>query len=328
MTVANGIDGQLGYKAETTFGTAVVPDRFAEFNSENFKKEIQRIESKGIRAGSRVMRSDRWAAGRIDVAGSLEQELHNKGFGLLLSHLFGGVATSQPAVGTHPTVFDHTLTPAGLWGKSLTMELGWKDAAANSYKKTVEGAKCKGFELGAKVGEFAMLKSEWSAEDLVAATSLTAASYPASTSPFTFVQGSLTIAAGAADVEEVTLKAANPLADDRYFLGSALRKEHIENDLREYTLDIASEWSDWTAYNRFVNGTEAALALLFQGANIIDATYKYQLQVTCNVRFDGETPGLAGLERIKQPLPAKCLDTGAGPATAITAVYRTTDATP
>lgn len=328
MTVATGINGQLGYAAESTYGTAVAPTRFTEFLSEDFKKTIQRLEAQGIRAGARVDRSDRWASGRVGVDGTLDMELHNKGFGLLLKHLFGGVATAQPDVGGHPTVYTHTFTPATLYGLSLTYEVGWKDEALTAYKKTIEGAKAKGFELSAKVGEFAKLKSEWIAEDMTVASAVTTASYVASTSPMTFVQASLTIGGSAVDVAGVTLKGVNPVDEDRYFIGSQLRKEPVGNDYRNYTLDIDAEWSDWTAYNRFLNGTEAALVFLIQGANIIDGAYKYQLQVTCNCRFDGDTPKLDLRKRIMQPLKAKCLDTGSGAGTAITAVYQTTDTTP
>lgn len=328
MTVATGINGQLGYAAESTFGTAVTPTRFAEFLSEDFKKTVQRLEAQGIRAGARVDRSDRWASGRVGVDGSIDQELHNKGFGLLLKHLFGNVVTAQPDSGGHPTVFTHTFIPASLWGLSLTHEVGWKDETGTAFKKTIEGAKAKGFELSAKVGEFAKLKSEWVAEDLVAASGVTVAAYPASTTPMTFVMATLTIGGSAVDVEGFTLKGVNALDDDRYFIGSQLRKEPVNNGYGEYTLDIDAEWVDWTAYNRFINGTEAALVILIQGANIVDATYKYQLQITTNVRFDGDTPRLDERKRIMQPLKAKALDTGSGPGTAITAVYQTTDSTP
>jgi hypothetical protein len=65
--------------------------------------------------------------------------------------------------------------------------------------------------------------------------------------------------------------------------------------------------------------------LLFQGATISNS-YKYELRVTANVRFDGDTPTVNGTDVLELPLKYKCVgNTG---ATALTAVYQTTDVLP
>jgi len=62
--------------------------------------------------------------------------------------------------------------------------------------------------------------------------------------------------------------------------------------MRRYAGNVAAWFEDLVAYNRFVNGTEGALVAKFVGAEIeqVTPTYNYELEVTCNVRYDGDTP--------------------------------------
>lgn len=183
------------------------------------------------------------------------------------------------------------------------------------------------WEIGATVGEIGKLSVSIDAEDETTGTELAIASYPTDLTLLTFVEATLDIAGAEVDVKSFNVTGSNSLATDRGQLGSALRKKPVETAMREYTGTVEAYFSGLAAYNRFVDGTEAALIAKFTGVTIND-TYKYELMVTMNVRFDGDTPTVDGPEEIMQPLAFKCLDSGAGPDTAISAVYRTIDTTP
>ena len=75
----SGFLGQLGVKAEATYGTGVTVDRFFEFDSESLAVEVGRVESSGIRAGTRAMRSDRRVPYVIGAGGSVEMMVLSKG---------------------------------------------------------------------------------------------------------------------------------------------------------------------------------------------------------------------------------------------------------
>src|SRR5690349_19337838 len=97
MGIPSGLSAQLMTAEEVTYGTAVTTDRGFEFKPpDGMKLDIERIESKAIRAGQRVQRSDRYAAGKKSVSGNIVMELGNKSYGRWFKHMFGGVATSQP----------------------------------------------------------------------------------------------------------------------------------------------------------------------------------------------------------------------------------------
>lgn len=322
MAIPSGLSAQIGFVDESAYGTAVTVTRFYEFRDESLKSDISRIESSALRAGTRVLRSDRWTPGKKSVGGDVTFELANKSFGLLLKHMFGGVVTSQPSAGPDPTVYDHTFTPGDL-PVSLTGQVGRPDVGGTVRPFTYGGLRVSDWELSCGIDEIATIKTSFVGQTEDTATALATASYPSTLSLLTFVNGTLTVGGGATNVKSISLKGATGLAD-RYFLGSQLRSQPLENALRKYDGKMDLEFESLTAYNRYVNGTEASVVLLFQGATI-STTFKYQLQITMNCRFDGETPAISGPDIVGLSMPFMVTDTG---SSSITAVYRTTDTTP
>lgn len=300
----SGLDAQIGWKSESTFGTAVTPDQFhAGYLGGGPKQEIARLESQGLRAGRRV--TSKWKSGGKTITGTVNLELWDEPLATLLTHMFGSVATS----GTGP--WTHTATPGSLNDNSFTLQVGRPDSGDTVRAFTYAGCKIASWTINCAVGEIPTLELEVSAQTETTATALASASYPTA-APFTFVEASLTIAGSAVNtVTDVSLSAANALRTDGHRLGSADIREQLENGMREFTGTLTSEFEDLTAYNRFVNGTEAALVVLFD--NGTDT-----LTITTNVRFDGETPEVSGPELLEQPLPFKCLSTTSD-AAAITA---------
>ncbi len=319
-----GVAAQLGVGEETTYGTPVTPNRFFEFVSESLKLDLERLESRGLRAGTRVLRSDRWRTGRRSVSGDIELEVNSKSQGLLWKHMLGSIATTTPSGATNTR--DHTATPGDL-PVGLTVQVGRPDVGGTVRPFTYHGCKIATWALRASVGEIGLLRLGVVGEDEDTATSLASASYASGDELMTFVEGSLSIASSTVDVREVEITGDNMLAADRHRLGSGLIREPVEADMRRYGGRIVAFFPDLTAYNRFVTGTEASLELLFQGSQI-EAGFNYETKVTMNVRFDGETPNVSGPDELDQPLPFVAVDSGSGPASAITVVYRTDDTTP
>lgn len=313
---------QLGAKTETTYGTLATVDKFFDFVSEGMMFDQTRIESSSLRAQSRVITTDNWALGSQKVEGDFDMELRPKGHAFWLAHAIGAAVTAQPDAAGNPTVYKHTITPAAL-PQSFTLQVAKPDIGDTAVPFTYGGCRISEWELTCAVDEFAHLKMSVIGQSETTATALAVASYPTGNKPYTFVQGSLTVAGSAADVKSLSIKGSNNLTDDRYFLGAVTRKRPEENALREYTGTFEAEFSGLTQYNRFVAGTEAALVLLFQGATI-SGTYKYECKITMNVRFDGETPKVGGPEIVQAPMPFKVINDG---TTSIKFEYQTTDTT-
>lgn len=320
MAVAN--KAQLGVVAESTYGTPVTVTKFYDFVTEGVKREQERIESASLRANHRVIGTDNWALGAVNVSGDIEMEVRPKGHGFWWAHAIGTPTTSQPDAVGNPTVYLHTFVPGDL-PTSFTLQVGRPDLADTAQPFTYAGCRVTGWSLSCGVNEFARMSMSVLGRDESTATALAVASYPTGNKPMTFVQGTLTLAGSPQAVKSVSVEGSNNLTEDRYFLGSTLREQPLENALREYTGTLDTEFNGLTAYNRFVNGTEAELILLFQGSTI-SGTYKFETKITANVRFDGETPGIGGPEVMMQPLPFKVINNG---TTSIKVEYQTTDAT-
>jgi hypothetical protein len=321
MPIGSGLAAQMGLAEESTYGTYVAPARFHEFLNDKVNLTVPRLEAHGLRSGQRVLRSSQWVPGKQSIDGDLPMELWNKSHGLWLKHAFGSVALSQPSVGTDPGVWDQTFTVGDLVGKSLSVQIGRPDQAGVVRAFSYKGCKIAKWKLAAKIGELVTFTPTLVGQSEDTGQSLGAASYPTGVALFAFTQGTLTIGGVATDVQEFVLNGDNMLALDRYKLGTALRKEPLEAGTRKYDGIASAYFADLVAYTRFTAGTEAALVLAFVGG-LAGPTLSFQLTVTANVRFDGDTPNVTGPAEVMNPLPFKCVDAGSG---AISAVYRSTD---
>lgn len=314
-----GIQSQLMLGEETTYATIPTLNRTFEFREESLTHERTRYESQGIRAGQRVVRSYQWAGGTESTTGNVVMEVAYTNFGVWFKHMFGGVLSSQPNVGASPTVWEHAFTPGTLSDKSLSLQVGF-----DALTKTISGAMIESWKLEAAINEFLMLDVGLVGRAESTATALGTASYFNTLKLLKFTEATLTVGGTTQAVEAFTLEGSNALAASRYQLGSALMRRPGEPSRRGYTGNLVAEFSDFTLYNRVVSGAEAALVLTFTGP-MIDGTYNHSLLITLNIRSDGETPTVSGMEEVKQTLNFVAVDAGSG---GITALYRTTDSTP
>lgn len=323
MAIPSGLSAQLMTSEEATYGTVVTPDRAFEFRQESLKLEVQRIESSALRAGTRMLRSDRWTPGRRSVAGDITMELGTMGFGRWWKHALGGVATSQPAAVPSPTVYKHTFTPGDL-PVGQTIQVGRPDIGATVRPFTYHGCKIASWTLECSVNELAVFQAAILGEDADTATALAVASYPTGLEVMPFIQGALTVGGSTMDVKQFSMQGTNMLADERYFLGSALRKQPLEVGMRTVGGTMEPEFVDLAAYAAFVAGDEAELVLLFQGGIIEDALH-FETKVTANVRYDDGTPNVGGPQILANPIPYKVVDNG---TLSVKVEYQTTDVTP
>ena len=291
MASPSAIAAQLGFKTESTYGTAATVDQFhAGFVSESISQQIARIESQGKRAGRYTNHA--WVEGAITVSGSVQLELWDEPAATLLRHMFGTIATT----GSGP--YTHTASPGEL-DESLTIQVGRPDIGGTVRPFDYAGCKIPSWELACAVGEIPMLSLDVSAQSEATGGTLASASYPTA-APFVFTQASITVAGTEnTTVSSATLSANNNIATDRHRLNSQSINEQLDNGMREFSGTIQAEFEDLTAYNRFVNGTEAALVYKFD--NSTDS-----LTITMNVRFDGDTPETPTDGRLSQPLPYVC----------------------
>ena len=322
MALRSGLAAQFGMVAESSFATYNAPTRFLEMTDDSLALTIERIESAAIRSTNRVMRSDRWVAGAKSAGGATGFELADRGFGLLLKHMLGAVAITTPGGGTNTR--DHTVTLGDMAGLSATVQIGRPDVGGTVRPFSYVGCKVASWQLSNSPNGLLLLEVTWDGVDETTSESLASASYPATQGLLSYVGGLITIASSSFDVREVSLTGDNGLDTGRHQIRqSQLKKEQHAAAMVELGGNLSADFTDLTAYNRFVNGTVASMTMLWEGATI-EGSFKYGLLVTLPaVRFDGTTPNVGGADILEQPLPFKVLNNGSGEP--ITLRYRTTD---
>lgn len=298
-----GFNGQFGFKSETVVGTAVTVDAFLPVLNVGIVQDIQQLESQGIRAGQLVQAASK--QGQREIGGTVAMELWNTDIAALLRHCFGdhGVTGSGP--------FEHTYEPSGLVDTTFTAQVGIPDIAGTIHPFTWAGCKVNQWTVTANVGELAQLALDVIAMSESTSESLATASYDEGLEPFTFVEGALSVAGSPLQtVRSVNLQGTNGLAR-RVRLGSGDSKEPLENEMREYTGTVESDFNTLADYNRFVTGAASALVLKFD--NGTDS-----LEFTLNVKYTGSTPQLTGPDFVAHSLPFKAFgDTNAEAITAV-----------
>lgn len=317
MATSSGLGSQLGFKAESTYGTLVVVDRFAEYISDGLKLHIERIESKGAKAGRlfnhRRLEGKRW------VDGPLKMELGPQGIGLLLKHIFGAVVTT----GSNPYTHTYTNTFA-LDALSLSVQIAKPDTGGTTRVFDYTGIQFADWVIeSTDLGKPLTLEVSCFGANEVTGGSLASASYPSGFTPFVFHHGALTLAAGAVDIKSIRLQGSNGFETGRHRISGTNPKQpkiSKQASRRGYGGTIVADFADLTMYNYFVNATDVALVMAWTNGST-------SLTITANVMFDGETPDVTDPEQLLEvTLPFTCYS-GTSDTAAFQAVLVNADST-
>ena len=318
MAIRSGLAAQLGAVAEDTWGVYKAPTSFIEFTEESLALAIERIESPGLRANNRVLRTDRWAAGQKRVEGTVSFEAPSKGLGLWLKHALGSVSITTPSGATNSRLHTHTLGDP--YGLGLTVQVGRPMSNGTVTPFSYTGCKIDQITLSNSVDEFLVVECEIVGEDEITSESLASASDPTGVQLFNWTQGVISIGGSSVGVvTDFSVTVANNHKSDRYFLGAAIMSEPIIAGMTEITGSMTVEFDSMTNYNRFVNGTIAAVTAKWTAATAIESTFFPYVEVSLpDVRFDGTTPAVAGPDVVTIELPFKALYDGTDQPVTIT----------
>lgn len=249
--------GQVGFKSEVTWGTAVTPDKFMPILVARSGSGVpEQVQRQAITGSRRIRRPGK--SGRVMVKPHLELEVSNKnGIGTLLKHIHGGVVTTGSSPYTHTYNFATPLTD------SLTVQVGIPDAADTVEPFTVAGFKPDTAVFSCAVGEPLKLVIDGSAKTAVTATALASASY-SDDEAFIFTEGTVSVGGSAvASARSFTLTIAKNLRTERFVLGSPYTREQLEEGFYDVTLSIEADFDALTLYALAVARTQVAISIPF-----------------------------------------------------------------
>lgn len=311
MAIRSGLAAQIGIGVETTVGTAVTPTRFYEFTSESIVQTIERIESNGLRAGSRVLRNDRYVSGQKAIEGSVELPLTAGNTAILFKHALGANATS----GSNP--YTHAATMSDPFGLGLTVEVGRPGNDGTVRAFTYAGVKISTLDIKASVGDLLTAELGLIGSTAEATGTITAASYGSGLLPVSFTGATVDVAGSSYPCKDFSFSLDNGLDAERYVLGASTAREPVAANLAEVTGEVMAEFVDLTAYNRVVNATHAAITATFTDTASPAKTITVSIPI---VRFDGDTPNVGGPEVLDISLKYKGLFDGSASPVTITTV--------
>lgn len=327
MTVYTVHDSYLGMVAESAYATAVAPGRFFEFENESISGKYARIDAKGVRSGSRVLRTDRWAPNPKGADGTVKLEVQDSNFGLLFQHALGAFSAGTPTGGY--TAYTYTI--GSLMGLSSTWQVGRYSTDGNLTPFTYSGGKIHNWELTSAVdGVLGMSMSlDFALETPQAGTgafALATPTYPVGSQLFTYIGGTATVAGTAFAVHDVTVKGDNKLKVDRYFMANnGQKKEPLESDMRAVSWDLKGEFDGPTQFARVSAATNAGAT----AAIVLNWATPQGGALTVNIpngRFDAGPPHVDGAKIPEITFTGVALDDGTLPPISI--VYKTKDTAP
>lgn len=314
MATGTGLDSQLGGAKETTYGTRVVPTRFWEFGSESLQLAKTFVVSTQLGSGAMFPRGSRRTATVRQAGGDISFEAPNQGLSWWVDLLHANAVTPAQQGGSAAYLHTHnigTTSPT----KSATIQVGRTSTDGTTRPFDYLGCMLTGAEFSWDIETFLRFTATIDAQEEKTDQALATRSLPTSLESFVFTQGALTIGgSNIADVGPGNIAISQPLATDRFRLGSSgLKSKPILNDFQSVSGSLTADFTDLTAYTRYVAGTRAAVVLTFTG-NLIAATYYHKIIITMSdVGFDGETPNVGGPDMLTQTIPFRAFYDGTNP---------------
>jgi hypothetical protein len=302
------LDGQLGFKVESTFGTGVVVDSFPEFNSAPFKANPVFVQGQGLRVGQRFNYGDRRVLVKKDVSGEFELDLLTKGNGKLIQAALGGTGTSTLIAGTaYQQLFTPTTTD---YLSSYTIQGGVVPEGGGAVQPhTFVGCLFTGFEITGGNASVPTIKFNWIGKDLVTATALATAAYPTGVEVLSFTGGSIglggtltvptTTALGTgttatANIVDFSFSYDNALDSGGFnFGGGGLLSRRPALGRRTGSGKMTIEYTDNVLRDAWLAGTSLPLTVRYASTTLISGSSypTFQLSIPA-IKLNGELPAV------------------------------------
>lgn len=309
MATGSGLDAQIGFASESTWGTAVTVTRFLEFNSESLKFEPTWLEPTGLRVGTKYKRVARVRQSRKSVSGDVNLEIATLGMGLLVKHMLASTVTTTTLISG--SAYKQVHVPGDFRSLGLTCQVGRPEPGTGTVRPhTFAGIKVNSWEFSLEDNAIPNLTLTVDGRSETTATALATASYLANATVFDFSQATLklggtpttasgetTISGGiavATVIRSISVSGEAPKANERFGLGNAgLKSEQLENDTPTVTGSLAAEFSKTELYDVFQANTTTALQLDLTGAAIGGSNFLFSIILPA-VKLKAAAPAVGG----------------------------------
>lgn len=319
-----GSQAQIGFKAESQYGTAVVVDTF-----------LPAVHPIGLKPRIGQLQSNARVPGRISRRHSGDVHFNEGGDGTITFELTRenllewfkwatGDAPSSAAQGgtaAYLHTYEKNMAAAAMnvAGSSMTIQVGipFRSGAVEPF--TFAGCKCMGWSLSCAPNEIAQVSFNIDSNSCVHTTDLATPTYPATHMPFAWRDAAVVKRAGAmlVGVNNVSFNVENGLSgvDRKQFNGTGKYAEPMLSGEPTATIEIEIEPDDLAkTYDDWVSNTGRAWVIEFVSPTAAATGYYYTFRVTVPDGYiQGEPPEVTGDELVTHNLTIAANDNGTDP---------------
>jgi hypothetical protein len=330
MAVGSGLGGSFGIAKETTYGTAVTVNRWYEIERVDLKRNKRTVQGGGLSGGSLTDAASRRVQPTSDASGSVELEVTNKTFGLLLQQVMGSAA-APIAYGT--SGFQYGFSVGDLFGMSMSAQVGIPTLGGTVSPYSFEGVKVLAAEFSCEVDGLLMCTLELDARVVRDNVALTTPAYTTGLLPFHFGQASVLLGAtpgaeaAVTGVRGFSVRIERATANERfYFGGGGLKAEPILNGKTMITGSFDVDFiSQATFADRFRDDTQTAAVVRFVSSESLGGGLFSGIEFAMPaIFFDTDQPTLDDEDVVNTSHSFTSLRNNAG-ASALDIFYRTSD---
>lgn len=322
MAIGSGLGSQVGFAAETTYGTAATPTNWLEVRSAGLELNVEHMMSEALRAGLKVQRSDRYAVNKKGVSGDIELDVTSNNLAKFLRHCMNDDrAYSTTKTGSTAYTYSYELgDPASC--PSLTIQTGIADIGGTARRMDATGCFVKEFSLSNSVDELLQMSVSIDGRDYApSASAVTSASYASGTEVLSFAGGSVSVAGSTTPVKSYELNVNHGIDVERYQINSTtLKSRPIRNALTEITGTVEMEfgqgsssttWASSDLVTKYAAGTTIAVTGAWTGSTAITGTTYPSLTASTPVCvITSCTPTIEGPDIITLSVEFMALDNG------------------
>lgn len=301
MAVASGIAAQLGFAAESAYGTYGTPSKFMRGRSYSIDaKGVKREQGTGIQAGSFGPLAAHYVETTKGYAAKVSTDLQTRGLGLLLQGLMG--PTTTPSILVTGSAYGATFTLGDTIGKYVTLQVGAPATSGTVVPQNLLGCKVTGADFKIPVDGIATVDFDLDARSHNSATNaLVSASYSTTTNVFhggqlVFKMGTYS-SESVVSVKSVGISVKRPHDDARYYSsGSGLKSEPILNGLTEISLDVEADFDAVATFQNVALATSTVSVVVeLTGALITGSTYDLFRFTIPSVTFEPAIQDVSGV---------------------------------
>lgn len=318
---AFGYGFSLGFAPESTYGTAVAPSGFIEISEESLAM-VQGPE--GVSTLRTAAMRD-YVQGTIDVKGDITFPLFYQGAESILKAVTCGTPNSVATSGTNAWTFP--LADAMPTGMTLYVNRDNADVGpSGAFYYT--GCQFSSFTMTCDVKKPVEIKAAVVGQQEIETATL-ATNYPASGVPLvSFTDITVTINGTPITAESLEITLENPIAEDRYSLGSRLRFGQGRKDKRKVAGKVKLPFNTMTQYNLYKNFNECSIVATATSPTIAANNIPYSMTINIpRAVFTGTTPSSKNIGPYDIEMPFEAFYNKGGPADEITLTLTNTAST-